>query len=485
MGKMTKGTMHPATRAVVKAIGIFGGVRFLQVLFSLIRNKLIAVFIGPAGVGLVILYNSVSDLISSATRLNIDQSAMRDIAQSARHDDDATATVVTVWTVFLGVLGMLLMCACSPLLSLWSFGDTDRWWTYCVLSFVPLAYAINVGQQAIMQGRGEFGRMAHVGIITAVGGIIISVPIIILFGAASIVWVIAAYGAMSLIAVLVCRTHFRRVRMSVAEIWRRGQNFVRLGIWLTAGLSVMPLVNYLFVIFLNDTASTSQLGIYQAGYTIVNTYLGVIFTGVWIEYYPHLSAVAHSRQRVNTVVSHRVFTLMWMCLPVVPLFMAVASVLVMIVYSGSFLDMIPYIVPAVGALPLRVTAWCMSMAIMARGDGATYAVVEAVSGLAFIVTAIIGFNTGSFLGLGIAYFVWHLIYLATVWGVIRFRYGYRLRPRVTVVVAGITVVCVLSAVLRLTIGWTAPLLIAVVVLPYAYRHLFGSTSKGAAKAVSP
>ena len=287
MGKMTKGTMHPATRAVVKAIGIFGGVRFLQVLFSLIRNKLIAVFIGPAGVGLVILYNSVSDLISSATRLNIDQSAMRDIAQSARHDDDATATVVTVWTVFLGVLGMLLMCAFSPLLSLWSFGDTDRWWSYCVLSFVPLAYAINVGQQAIMQGRGEFGRMAHVGIITAVGGIIISVPIIILFGAASIVWVIAAYGAMSLIAVLVCRTHFRRVRMSVAEIWRRGQNFVRLGIWLTAGLSVMPLVNYLFVIFLNDTASTSQLGVYQAGYTIVNTYLGVIFTGVWIEYYPH------------------------------------------------------------------------------------------------------------------------------------------------------------------------------------------------------
>lgn len=44
------------TAKVIKAMGIFGGVQSLQILCSVIRTKLVAVWIGPAGVGLIALY---------------------------------------------------------------------------------------------------------------------------------------------------------------------------------------------------------------------------------------------------------------------------------------------------------------------------------------------------------------------------------------------------------------------------------------------
>ena len=72
--------MNKATGTVFKAIGTFGSIKMLSIVCSLVRNKLIAVWVGPVGLGLVILYNSISDTLSVATRLNIDQSAVRTIA---------------------------------------------------------------------------------------------------------------------------------------------------------------------------------------------------------------------------------------------------------------------------------------------------------------------------------------------------------------------------------------------------------------------
>ena len=87
--------MNSTNRMIVKAMSVFGGVKALSIRCSLVRNKLIAVWVGPAGVGLVILFNSVVDIVTTASRLNIDQSAMRDIARAGTTDIDLTSTVVS------------------------------------------------------------------------------------------------------------------------------------------------------------------------------------------------------------------------------------------------------------------------------------------------------------------------------------------------------------------------------------------------------
>ena len=54
---------------VLKYTGIFGGVQGLNVIVSLVRNKLAAILLGPAGMGLVSLFNVTVAFISQATSL--------------------------------------------------------------------------------------------------------------------------------------------------------------------------------------------------------------------------------------------------------------------------------------------------------------------------------------------------------------------------------------------------------------------------------
>ena len=70
---------------VLKYTGIFGGVQGLNVIVSLVRNKLAALLLGPAGMGLVSLFNSTVAFISQATGFGISMSAVRHITGMCGH----------------------------------------------------------------------------------------------------------------------------------------------------------------------------------------------------------------------------------------------------------------------------------------------------------------------------------------------------------------------------------------------------------------
>ena len=62
---------------VLKFTGLFGGVQGLNVVIGLVRNKFVALLLGPGGMGLVSLFNTTVQLISQATHLGISFSAVR------------------------------------------------------------------------------------------------------------------------------------------------------------------------------------------------------------------------------------------------------------------------------------------------------------------------------------------------------------------------------------------------------------------------
>lgn len=463
--------MHASTRTVFKAMGVFGSVKALSVLFSLIRNKLIAVWIGPAGVGLVILYNSIADVVSTTTRLNIDQSAIRDISGASNQQTADTAYVVYRWAFLLGIVGFAVMCALSPLLSRWSFGHSGKWWSFCLMGLVPLCGSVGAGYNAVMQGLRKFDSFARCGVVTAVGGIICAVPLLWFLRERAIVWVIVSYAMWAVGASYYYHVRLPRISLPWKEIWMRGTGFVRLGALITAGLAIGQLFSYLFVLYLNSYADTSTLGLFQAGYTIINTYVGIIFTGMWVEYFPHLTAVIHSPRRVSTIVSHRIALLVWILVPVMALFIALDDLLVRIVYAESFLTMLPYITIGMAGMALRMTSWCVALTIVAKGDGHIYVITETISGLCCLIFNIIGYSFGGFPGLGAAYVLWYGVYLAISIIVYRRVYGFHLRGRVLQLTLLATVFAVAAVGARYVLGWWAPLLLGVAVLPLAFRRI--------------
>ena len=462
---------HAVTKSILKAVGVFGGVRMLLILCALIRNKLIAVFVGPAGVGLISLYNSVREMFGTLSSLNIDQSATRDIARSPASKVDHTAGAVMRCSWVLGIAGALLMCAMSPALSLWSFGSVDLWWTYCLLSLVPLGTTIYNGVSAVFQGTRSFRKLARMSILSTLTGVIVAIPLIVFLRERSIIWVLVAYGVAAFASAMAFRPRLRHVVLNWREVWRVGRSFISLGFLITAGLLIGQLFNYFFILFLNHYASTDTLGIYQAGFTIVNAYVGVFFTGMWVEFLPRLSAQVHSPRRTSISVSHQISTTAWLLMPVIGCFVCADELIVKILYADNFMAMLPFITLGIAGVLLRAVSWCLAHVMLARGDGRIYVVSETVSGVFFLTLHIVFYRALGFLGLGIAYIIWYALYLAFVYIIYHRRYGLRVSApawRIVVVDTAFAAVCVLS---KWYVGWWMTAILTAIIIPFSWKRL--------------
>ena len=61
-------------------MALFGSVQGLNIGLNLVRTKLVALFLGPAGVGLSSIYNETKELIHESTNMGMDQSGVREIS---------------------------------------------------------------------------------------------------------------------------------------------------------------------------------------------------------------------------------------------------------------------------------------------------------------------------------------------------------------------------------------------------------------------
>ena len=99
-------------RHVLKYTGIFGGVQGLNIVMGLVRTKLIAILLGPSGMGLASLFNTTVSFVSQSTNLGVAFSAVRHVSELYdKGDQDALEHFVKVirgWSLLTALLGMLV-----------------------------------------------------------------------------------------------------------------------------------------------------------------------------------------------------------------------------------------------------------------------------------------------------------------------------------------------------------------------------------------
>ena len=116
-------------RSIFKATSLFGGVQVYQILVSIVKSKFVAILLGPFGVGIQGLYTSALELVQTATKMGLLQSAVRDVSEAnGSGDKQRINTVVSVlrklvW--FTGLLGMIAVIVLSPVLSKTTFGNYE------------------------------------------------------------------------------------------------------------------------------------------------------------------------------------------------------------------------------------------------------------------------------------------------------------------------------------------------------------------------
>ena len=470
------------SKVVLKAMGIFGGVQVLNILCSLIRNKLVAMWIGPAGVGLFGIFNQALEMLNTATNLGVRNSSVRDISQAVEKRDSSMIsriiTVVRRWSLWLGLGGALITMAIAPLLSRLTFGDFNHIWHYVTLSAAVLFMALTNGEYAVLQGLSKLKKLARVTVSGTLGGLLISIPMFYFLREDSVLPSIIVYALCVMAAALFTKDkEFPKAKVTSRETVSMGADFIKLGVFMTLGSFVAMLASYIFVSWLNITSGKETVGFYQAGYTLVDKYAGLVFVALGYEYYPRLARVAGSSMRLRVFVSNQINLSFMVLTPCLLAFILLRSHLVWLLYSKEFLVILTYISWGVVGTVLRATSWCLSFVMLAKGDGKIFLITESLDAVIGLTLNIVCFSLWGVDGLGFAYIAWFACYTIIV-GVVYFRvYHLTISIKCLRNLVATLLVCIAAVLAMQHSLWPVAAAIFIIATPFCLYQAFRSWKK--------
>ena len=419
---------------VLKYTGVFGGVQGLNVLVSLVRNKFVALLLGPSGMGLVTLFNTTVSFISQATHFGISTSAVRQLSELP--DDSHPQVihfvkVVRAWSLLTALLGMLVCIAIGPFLSSTTFAWGDHSLHFILLAPAVGMLAVTGGETAILKGRRRLKSLALVQVGSVFAALFMSVPVYYFFGEAGIVPVIVLMALITLL--LTIRESYRLYPLQLRGakgILGEGMEMVRLGVAFTLAGILGTGAEMFIRSWLNVTADLDVLGLYNAGYMITITYAGMVFSAMETDYFPRLSAVNADIDATNETVNKQMEVSLLIAAPMLVGLIIFLPVLIPLFFSSKFLPVVAMTQVSVLAMFFKAVTLPAAYITLARGYSVMFLLLEGAYFVVFVFLIIFGFLRWGLLGTGIAITLANIFDYVMINAVARWRYKYKMSPAV-------------------------------------------------------
>ena len=451
----------------LKTTSLFGGVQVFKILISIVNSKFVALLLGPTGMGISGLLSSTTGLIGAATNFGLGTSAVRDVSKSYASGDiyhfNRTVSIFRRLVWGTGLLGLLVCFVLSPIWSNLTFGNSDFTWAFALLSITFLLGQISSGQSVVLQGTRNFKLMAKSGIIGSILGLLTGIPLYYLFGYDGIV------PAMLLSSVtgLMLTTYFARtvktekVDLSPKDVFKGGKTMLNMGFFISVQAFLNILCAYLVRIYIGRTGSIADVGLYNSGFSIINTYVGMVFTAMGTEYYLRLSTYIDDDIKFSNAINQQMELSFLLLSPLIAAFLVLGELAIIILYSTKFLEATLMIAFGVFGIFLKVPGWCLGFTFLAKGDSKAFFFNELCAEIYFLILNVLFYHLWGLNGLGFSFVINYLIYCIQVTVVAHIRYNYNID----------------KAVLR----FFAPqffinliILLTVVFMPSVYKYLFGT-----------
>lgn len=414
----------------MKATSIFGGVQVFNIVVQLIRLKVVALLLGPAGLGIIGLFTSAVTLITNLTNFGLGTSAVRDISEAyASKQEIQVAKKAHVLNRLVRVTGLFGLCVIfflAPFLSRYSFGNDDFTTAFRWLSISLLLNQLTVGQTVLLQGMRQLKLLAKANVFGSVLGLLVSLPLYYIYDINGIVAAIIISSALSLVSSLFYARHLNEnlIRVSNVNISAEGKSMLKMGILLSMSGLITVSASYFLRAYIGRIGSLEDVGLYSAGYAIIGGYVGVIFTAMSTDYYPRLSAVASNAKNANLLISQQAEIALLIIGPILCLFLIFANGAVVLLYSVEFVTISGMIQWAALGMYFKAASWAIGYLFLATGASRVFFLSELIANSYILLFNICGYNLYGLDGLGVSFLISYILYLLQVYLIARRQFNF-------------------------------------------------------------
>lgn len=403
-------------RKSFKGIAIFGSLQVFKILLSILTTKVSAIFLGPSGNGIYGLITSTLSTTEAFASCGLGTSAVKDISQAnAKNDQLKIAKTIRtlnslVWIT--GLIGTLIIILLSSKLSILSFGNKNFTNWFIILSITILFNQLTSGQGAILTGLQRYKLIARQRITAGSISAFISIILYYLLGINGICPVILLTALCNLITSYICVKALKitKVKCNTKDTLRNGIPMLKMGISIGLSYALTCLSGFIIRAYISNLSDIATVGLFTASFSLINTYLGLVFTSIESDFYPRLSSCINNSINYKNTMIYEMELLVYLLTPLISILIVFSQPVLAIFYSTKFYAAKNIICWSALSMLLKVPGWSMSIGVISHGNTNLYLKTQ----LAYITYQlgfnIIGFKYWGLTGLGISFSASQLLY---------------------------------------------------------------------------
>lgn len=423
---------------ILRATSIIGGATVVRILVGLLRTKAAALLLGPAGLGLIGLFQSVVDTAASLSSLGFGTVGTRQIAE-ANASDDRKRIVIARRALSLGTFALALFGGYAVFLLRNVLATTIIHDAAMAKSIGWLAVGVVLtvaasSQSALLNGLQRIGDIARISVASAILSTSLGLAALYFWRERGVVaFIVAAPFSSFLLG------HFyvsklprteRTEEPTFAALLPQWHALARLGLPFMLAGTVVTLGMLAVRSLIQKELGPAPLGQFQASWMISMTYIGFILTAMGTDYYPRLTAAITDRKNANQLVNEQTEVAVLLAGPIFLAMLGLAPLVVRLLYSSAFGEAATILRWQVLGDALKIASWPLSYILLAAGAGRTFLLAESLSISVFLTATYVGLPLVGIQATGISFLCMYTAYLPVVYWLAKRRTGFSWTARV-------------------------------------------------------
>lgn len=401
---------------IVRGFSLFGSASLVSAALGLVRMKLAALILGPAGLGVIGLLQNTAGVATILGDMGMRQSGTREIARARAANDEAAIRAVSATLMWLGIAiaslaGVIFFVLrdeiARKILSQPTLSPEIGW-----LSLGVAATIMSAAITGILNGHRLVGDLNKITVLSALASCLISVIALLQRPSdAIIVMILSSPITLLIYSLWYGRKNdlLPRLNRPTRETREVATRILKLGVFVMLSAFLLSVSEFGVRIIIGRGLGENAAGFFTAAWTLGVYYLNFLMVATASDFYPRISSNIKDPKFCASALDTQVYSLAIFSAPITITLVSFCPIVISLLFSEKFVvakDLIRLMV--VGDI-LRLAIYPSGFVLLASARGKTFLGLKSVEAIVFLSLVLLLLPSHGLIGIGFAHIVTFII----------------------------------------------------------------------------
>lgn len=392
---------------------------FFKMLSGLVINKVVSVYIGPAGLAVIGQFQNFSQLVLIAAQGAINNGVVKYTAEYGRESEQIPllfSTSIRISFTTSIIVGCIL-ATFSNFFSLKILDDVQYQFIFIIFGFTIILFVLNGLLLSIINGLKEIRSYIKINIIQSIYSLIFTSLLIYFFGLNGALIALATnQSIIFFITLFMLRKHEVITWKKFTSFFDRkiSKNLFSYSAMAITSAIMVPTSQFIIRDYIGTTQGFDQAGYWQGVWYISTTYLMIVTTALSTYYLPRLSEIT-SKQDLRKEILQGYKILVPIVIVCGLIIYLLRDFIIYLLFTDDFLSMKPLFTWQIIGDVFKIASWLLAYVMLAKAMTKTFIITEIFFSITLVLFSYLFISEYGTIGATYAYCLNYLIYLAIIY----------------------------------------------------------------------